>query len=1313
MIKLSNLIVEKTTEDTVEGTATARDQAHHLGLTYAGYGKWHDASGKHVATTIKGHLVRVEPGEEEQPQEKQQHPQEHPAISPTANPQGQEKPERGFHQHPQQSKYNDPYNSIPADWESEATTMERLDPYELRRKIHPQEQAEIVDKNVMNAFFNAAEYSSRHAQASEQLMTEEAKKQSETWRRSLHSSGDYYNLLQVQTWWQNAGAYSAPRSDKEHNNARLNKIIRDAKELPKTRAMLPIERGMTLHHKDAEKFLEAFEIGKDADLPYSGFSSDPSLARQFAVPTMAQNVGVVIRIRPNENNEIYGIHLSGVVPDYDDDEDSTIQDFAETTQQYDEEKEIIRIPQAKARCRSIKKMMSHVDTTQGAYGLINHEYLKTVYVIDMDEMGPEQQQNETSDDTHRHMTAHNPVFEFYMNNAFRQEIKKEQAKTYEIKSFIKKVIVETTKELLQEDESDPAEKAHQLNLFYKGYGKWGDPSTGKSVAKTVGSNLIKIEPKLPQYPTRPLPASIENPETDKQVQSLQPPESKVKAVPIPPIDASDPTKAVIWTNEPLGVTELNGIPFTPWIDAPKSIEEWAQVDGTLDMEEPPLKNTNNKKVGAGVVIIEPDGRIWIVEPTNHFGGYHHTFPKGGWEKGLNLQQTAIKEAFEESGLKVQITGFHSDSEGDTTMNRYYTAKRVGGTPEAHGWETQAVKLVPPEELKNYPRRDKKKLGNVATAHNMLHQKLGPQMGTNAGGLYRGKDGVDRYIKFYKDPVRPESEMLANNFYRDIGIASPNSNTFIVDKHQIGFSSDIIPGKELNEVPLTPELARKILSGFIGDIMTANYDAVGLNHDNIIVDEQGTPIRIDQGGAFLHRAMESSGRKKEEMLDAISEWDGLQNPQINPAYAKIFQAANVYPEDMLPEMIEQITKIHKLRKKYGDWKNYIRASSPYLPKKETARIAQMMDARENLIIRKLIELRDKQAKKQEETLHKFGNLVLETFGKLLLEFTAAEQAHMLGLTSKGGAYWADASGKTVAKTQDDYLISVDPEEAGEVDSYTSSHDNPSDDYDEPIDYKEPVKPQPVDALKKKPINSIMATKVGDMAGTNPGGTYVGEDGVKRYVKLYKDPTRAYTEDFADGLYRDLGIAVPKTQTFQNGPTKIGFASDIIDGVELNQVPLTQQLADQILDGFVADVLMANRDVIGPSYNNIIVGKDGTPYRIDQGGSFFLKGLETNGTKPNSELYSIPEFEGFRTMNPHYAQIFKAAKVTENDMISSLDKQYDNITKLVQKYGNWTNYVEQKVPNMEAKGKHLLTAMLNNRYTLLGVKIADLKKSKGLV
>lgn len=146
--------------------------------------------------------------------------------------------------------------------------------------------------------------------------------------------------------------------------------------------------------------------------------------------------------------------------------------------------------------------------------------------------------------------------------------------------------------------------------------------------------------------------------------------------------------------------KLYGVEFKPWKDHPKTAEAWNAVEGQKpDLKEPPLPEVaKGKHLAAGVVIEESDGRVWTMSPSNRFGGVESTFPKGTLEEGINPQASAIKEAFEESGLKVEITGFLADIERSTSTTRYYRAKRVGGDPTDMGWEAQAVHLVPREQL---------------------------------------------------------------------------------------------------------------------------------------------------------------------------------------------------------------------------------------------------------------------------------------------------------------------------------------------------------------------------------------------------------------------------------------------------------------------------------------------------------------------------------------------------------------------------------------------------------------------------------------
>ena len=153
--------------------------------------------------------------------------------------------------------------------------------------------------------------------------------------------------------------------------------------------------------------------------------------------------------------------------------------------------------------------------------------------------------------------------------------------------------------------------------------------------------------------------------------------------------------------------ELDGLPFTRGSDPPGSKAAWAQ-QVPADWREPAYQCLPGRKPVSGVVIRERDGQIWIVHPSNRFAGYDATFPKGGIDRGLTPAANAIKEAWEETGLRVQLLQFLFDVDrgAGSSFARYYLARRSGGSPSDMGWESQAVSLCPPSmvmALLNNPR----------------------------------------------------------------------------------------------------------------------------------------------------------------------------------------------------------------------------------------------------------------------------------------------------------------------------------------------------------------------------------------------------------------------------------------------------------------------------------------------------------------------------------------------------------------------------------------------------------------------------------
>lgn len=143
---------------------------------------------------------------------------------------------------------------------------------------------------------------------------------------------------------------------------------------------------------------------------------------------------------------------------------------------------------------------------------------------------------------------------------------------------------------------------------------------------------------------------------------------------------------------------LRGIPFTRWRNVPRSAADWETLANAGRVAEPTFTPPKGKKAAAGVAVLEADGRVWLVAPSNAYGGYPVTLPKGTQNPGTSLQATALREAFEEAGLAVVLTGHLVDVLRSASLTRYYVARRICGNPKDMGWKSQAVLLAPKAAL---------------------------------------------------------------------------------------------------------------------------------------------------------------------------------------------------------------------------------------------------------------------------------------------------------------------------------------------------------------------------------------------------------------------------------------------------------------------------------------------------------------------------------------------------------------------------------------------------------------------------------------
>lgn len=225
-------------------------------------------------------------------------------------------------------------------------------------------------------------------------------------------------------------------------------------------------------------------------------------------------------------------------------------------------------------------------------------------------------------------------------------------------------------------------------------------------------------------------------------------------------------------------------------------------------------------------------------------------------------------------------------------------------------------------------------------------QVGEQGGSNAGGSFIGRDGVRRYVKFYANPVQGAAEHLSNAIYRDLGLEAVSSELFQHDG-KLAFATEWIPNaKRLNQVELTRARANAILDGFAADILTNNWDAVGMGHDNVVYrDGKGRPIRADNGGTFQFRAM---GALKttvipHEDLHDIKEFSSLF--QRNHYYRAVWDAAGVTPDTFGDRMTKQVQRIVALRRSLrGGWLEYVQHHIPGTPKPDQELMAEMLESR---------------------------------------------------------------------------------------------------------------------------------------------------------------------------------------------------------------------------------------------------------------------------------------------------------------------------------------------------------------------------------
>jgi ADP-ribose pyrophosphatase YjhB (NUDIX family) len=238
------------------------------------------------------------------------------------------------------------------------------------------------------------------------------------------------------------------------------------------------------------------------------------------------------------------------------------------------------------------------------------------------------------------------------------------------------------------------------------------------------------------------------------------------------------------------------------------------------------------------------------------------------------------------------------------------------------------------------------------------------------------------------------------------------------------------------------------------------------------------------------------------------------------------------------------------------------------------------------------------------------------------------------------------------------------------------------------------------------------------GYNDGALYEMPDGQQNYIKTPKKPEVAHNEHLANAIYKALGISAPESKVFTDGG-KTQYASKLIPNRgELGDHGIDAHIAQDILKGFAADVLLGNHDVLGNGdrpLSNVVVGHGAngktTAHRIDNGGAILFTG--TGSKKPESVKKSLTEWTKFPTSNPNYAKVFAAAGHTRSEQVPGIGLQIKAVVSLRDSHGGWDKFIEQAAPGMPAAQRAQTAEILETRTKLLEDKLKSLPGANSLV
>ena len=174
--------------------------------------------------------------------------------------------------------------------------------------------------------------------------------------------------------------------------------------------------------------------------------------------------------------------------------------------------------------------------------------------------------------------------------------------------------------------------------------------------------------------------------------------------------------------------------------------------------------------------------------------------------------------------------------------------------------------------------------NESKDYNKDLEQVSGKKGSNEGGLFKDKKlDTLHYLKWPNGDVRAKIEGLTAMLYAYSDTPVPNIRVVDFQDKKAVMSDWIEDAQPMTVAQMKAH--KDVLNGFVADAWLSNWDAVGLNADNIVKGPGNKAYRIDLGGSMLFRAQ---GKPKEFPAEVL-ELETMLDPSVNPQAASVFGA----------------------------------------------------------------------------------------------------------------------------------------------------------------------------------------------------------------------------------------------------------------------------------------------------------------------------------------------------------------------------------------------------------------------------------------